>query len=312
MFSRFNRYFMPMIPFYILASMYGYYSIFNLVKNYVKIPFIIKAINIAAYLAILVFTFFNFLSYSKYYTSQCKFIYERHIKTAYWLRDNTKENDVIGTHDIGAIGFYSGRKIIDIAGLINPDLSKHSNEENYNEKIMDYFRQSGVTYTAFFRDWFLILNQNILFFSPDENSAEAFYVYNFYPDKTKILPIKMVYLLTEATKYMIDNERIKIIPALDEILNIEPHFAMAYFYKAVTYINQNDKKNFEENIKIALNCYPDYRDALLFYGGYLMKNNNNEEAKVKFSKVLELDPSNKMAKKCLILLNDSLSNMKVK
>ncbi len=312
MFSRFGRYFMPMIPFYILVSMFGYYSIFNFFKNYVKIPFIIKASNITAYLAILIFTFFSFLSYSKYYASQCKFIYERHVKTAYWLRDNTKENDVIGTHDIGAIGFYSRRKIIDIVGLINPDLAKHSNEENYNEKVMDYFRQSGVTYTAFFREWLLILNQNILYFSPDENSAEAFYVYNFFPDKTKILPRKMVYLLVEATKNMIDNDRIKIIPALDEILKIEPHFAMAYFYKAVTYINQNDKKNFEKNIKNALYYYPEYRDALLFYGGYLMKNNNNEEAKVMFSKVLEFDPSNNMAKKCLFILNDTLNNMKVK
>ena len=83
----------------------------------------------------------NFSKKSEYYAYHCKYIYDRHVKTAFWLRDNTKEGDVIGTHDIGAIGFYSKRKVIDIAGLINPDLMKESYRDDYNEVVTDYFNK---------------------------------------------------------------------------------------------------------------------------------------------------------------------------
>ncbi|MGV8018322.1 MAG: hypothetical protein AB2L26_09125 [Ignavibacteria bacterium] len=39
-----------------------------------------------------------------------------------WIKENTKPEDIIATHDVGAIGYYSDRKIVDVAGLITPEL----------------------------------------------------------------------------------------------------------------------------------------------------------------------------------------------
>ena len=46
------------------------------------------------------------------------------LKAAEWIKNNTAENDVIATHDVGAIGYYSDRKIVDVAGLVTPELIK--------------------------------------------------------------------------------------------------------------------------------------------------------------------------------------------
>ena len=195
LFSRFGRYFMPMIPFYIMISMGGYIILIELLKGLLKSLTLRKVIISSVLIFFAVMTIINFKSNSEYYAYHCKYIYDRHVKTAYWFRDNTNENDIIASHDIGAIGFYSKRKVVDIVGLINPDLTKESYRDDYNEVITDYFNNNGVTYTAFYREWFLTLNQNPVFFSPDDQALEAIYVNNFYKDKSKILPRKINYLV---------------------------------------------------------------------------------------------------------------------
>ncbi|MCD6417555.1 hypothetical protein J7M00_02075 [bacterium] len=42
----------------------------------------------------------------------------QHIAVTRWILENTSEDDIIAAHDIGALGFMSGRKILDIRGLI--------------------------------------------------------------------------------------------------------------------------------------------------------------------------------------------------
>ena len=312
MFSRFGRYFMPMIPFFILSSMYGYYSAVKLTKDIFKDPVFQKVITVLAFIAISIYSYYTFQSYAEYYAYHCKYIYERQVKTAYWFRDHTVESDVIASHDIGAIGFYARKKIVDIAGLINPELVEDSHKENYNEIIMDYFRQKGVTYTAFYREWFLIMNQNPLFNTPDDKALEAMYVYNFIPGKTRILPRKMNYMLSEAAKYLTEQNGQKLLTSVNGILKIEPEYALAYYYKAIGCYFVKDMNGFKINILKSLEYFPDFKDALLDYGVYLMNNQNTEEAKVKFSKVLEMDPTNKIAQINLNSLKDSVKTPVIK
>jgi hypothetical protein len=38
-----------------------------------------------------------------------------------WLRENTPAEAIIATNDIGAISFLSGRRVIDLVGIANPE-----------------------------------------------------------------------------------------------------------------------------------------------------------------------------------------------
>lgn len=304
--SRFGRYFMPMVPFYILGSMCGYYLMLNLLKDYINKPLIIKILNFAVISSIVISSVFSYFNYSDYYAFHCAYIHDRHVRTANWFRDNTNENDIIGTHDIGAIGFYSGRKIIDIAGLINPDLMKHSNQDNYNEVVTDYFKEHGVTYTTFYREWFLMLNQNPEFISPGDTATEAFYVYKFYPGKSRVLPRKINYMLTKASNFIVQGNGEKIISSIDEILKLEPDFALAYYYRAYGYQLLQDYKNFERDIQKSLVLYPEFKDALIDYARYLINSERYEEAKSKLNTVIKIDPKNRVAYEYLNLISDKL------
>lgn len=303
LFSRFGRYFMPMIPFYIMLSMSGYIFLVEMFKGLLKNLTLRKIIISCILLFFVIMTAFTFKSKSEYYAYHCKYIYERHVETALWLRDNTNDNDVIATHDIGAIGFYSKRKVTDIVGLINPDLTKESYRDDYNEVVTDYFNKHGVTYTAFYREWFLTLNQNPLFFSPDDQALEAIYVNKFYKDKTKILPRKINYLLNDSRKDIYDKNGINMIAAMNEIIKIEPDFALAYYYKAFGYYFKNDMENFEINIEKAIELFPDFKDALIESGKISMKKGDLDDAKLKFERVLVLEPGNESAIKLLNELN---------
>lgn len=56
----------------------------------------------------------------------------------YWFKKNTKENVSLAMVEIGIIGWYSDRKIIDILGLVNPKNAKFIGERKFNKWLSIY------------------------------------------------------------------------------------------------------------------------------------------------------------------------------
>lgn len=73
------------------------------------------------------------------------------VKPALWIKDNTPEDALIAVHDIGAMGYFGERKIIDLAGLIQPELIPIIRDE---QAIREYLEQSGADYLVVFQDWY--------------------------------------------------------------------------------------------------------------------------------------------------------------
>jgi hypothetical protein len=44
------------------------------------------------------------------------------VNVAHWLAQNTAEDALIAAHDIGAIGYFAERPLLDLAGLISPEI----------------------------------------------------------------------------------------------------------------------------------------------------------------------------------------------
>jgi hypothetical protein len=71
-------------------------------------------------------------------------IREVYIYIGKWLSVNTPPDATIAIFDIGAVGYYSNRKIIDLAGLINPDALKYKGKFSYLLKTKpDYYVGTG-------------------------------------------------------------------------------------------------------------------------------------------------------------------------
>jgi hypothetical protein len=43
-----------------------------------------------------------------------------HVSMGRWLAQNTPPGAVVATHDVGAIAYFSGRRVLDTTGLITP------------------------------------------------------------------------------------------------------------------------------------------------------------------------------------------------
>ncbi|NWF95550.1 MAG: hypothetical protein HXY34_05370 [Candidatus Thorarchaeota archaeon] len=85
------------------------------------------------------------------YGNSVKNINEQQVHIGYWLKDNTPADAVLAIHDAGALRFISGRSVIDLAGLVSPDIL-HGNMTD-DQKIR-YLRDHGCDYFVFFDELF--------------------------------------------------------------------------------------------------------------------------------------------------------------
>jgi hypothetical protein len=93
------------------------------------------------------------------------------IQVAKWLEANTDANDVIATHDIGTITYFLPQRVIDLVGLVNPEVTKYyragATQIAFEERqVSSYLLEKEVDYLVMFDDWRRFLN-----LSPEDMSS---------------------------------------------------------------------------------------------------------------------------------------------
>lgn len=108
-----SRYLLIISPFFILIG----FTVFSRIKKMNSVLLIV------IYLVFASFSEYIFYNYVKPHTDNfTKGVNEGFIPVGKWLKDNTPAGSKILVNDVGAIGYYSGRYIIDAAALINSDV----------------------------------------------------------------------------------------------------------------------------------------------------------------------------------------------
>jgi hypothetical protein len=93
------------------------------------------------------------------------------VATALWIRDNLPPDELLVTHDIGAVGYFASRPILDIAGLVSPEVVPLMKDP---ELIWAYMRERGGRYLEAMDDQVPGRNANDPRLSPIyESSGEA-------------------------------------------------------------------------------------------------------------------------------------------
>lgn len=308
--ARFGRYMMPIIPFFILVSVIGFRDIARLFNRFAESALFSK---IVFYIFVGLVYFMGVKDYSdkrESYAVECRYIYDRQVKAGYWIRDNTKESDVVATHDIGAVAYYGNRKIVDIAGLVNPELSLKINDENYVDIIYDSMNKQGVTYVAFLREWFRVMNQNPLFSTAATLPPEIMEIYKYEPGKTKILTREVNGLLMKAQYLATKKESAQMIYILNRLISMDPDCSAAYYLRALAYSFVNDNMNYEKDLRKTLEIFPDHSECNYLLGKFYAENGNYEASLPYLIKYQEVVPDPKKIKDLLKNVQDSLSAKK--
>lgn len=81
------------------------------------------------------------------------------VATAKWVSVNVPPGALVAAHDIGALGYFGGHELVDMAGLISPEVIPFLRDEN---QLAAYLTQRGVSYLVAFPDWYPSLTSNLL------------------------------------------------------------------------------------------------------------------------------------------------------
>lgn len=142
-----GRYIMPMIPAFILLGAAGLIRWIELKSEYKWKRIISAAWGAAAAVVLLVFWGMG----AKAYALDVAVIESEMVRVARWVQENTPKDAVVGAHDIGGLGYFSDREIIDMAGLISPDVIPFIRDQ---EQLAAYLDRKGADYLVTFPSWY--------------------------------------------------------------------------------------------------------------------------------------------------------------
>lgn len=94
------------------------------------------------------------------------------VETAEWINANTETEAVVAAHDIGALGYFGGRDVLDLAGLTDPEAIPIVRDE---PALGELLTSSAADYLMTFPDWYPRLTScaELVYQSDGEFSPEA-------------------------------------------------------------------------------------------------------------------------------------------
>jgi len=149
-----GRYVMPMMPVYFIWGLAGTISIAHPTS-----PVFWKRVLSRAWIASIGFVCiaFWFLG-ARAYGRDVAFIESEMVVTARWVAANTEPDALIAAHDIGALGYFGERRLLDLAGLVSPEVIPFLRDET---RIAHWLDIGKANYLVTFPSWYPKLTQGL-------------------------------------------------------------------------------------------------------------------------------------------------------
>lgn len=148
-----GRYLMPGMPILFLFGLLAFAE-FDKGKMFARYHWIAQTIWRAS--IVMLSIGFIFLG-AKSYAQDVTVIESEMVVTAKWVAANLPQDALIAAHDIGALGFFDYHELIDLAGLVSPDVIPFIRDE---PRLSNYLNQRGADYLIAFPDFYLLMTAN--------------------------------------------------------------------------------------------------------------------------------------------------------
>lgn len=170
-----GRYVIPAMPIYFLWSFAGVLDWIDLREPHMVRRVVGRAWALMIATLLLGFWFLGARSYAM----DVGFIESQMVDTADWVSQNIPENSLIAVHDIGAMGYFGRHNLVDLAGLVSPEVIPFIRDE---ARLAQYLDQKHVDYLVTFPDWYpeLVQGREKLYCGPQNKflaGQEAMCVY---------------------------------------------------------------------------------------------------------------------------------------
>ncbi|MBI4830145.1 MAG: hypothetical protein HY801_01020 [Candidatus Lindowbacteria bacterium] len=88
---------------------------------------------------------------SKFYARGVENINSMQVRIGRWVRENSSPDAVLAVNDIGAIAYFSERKILDLVGLVTPEVLPYRKKQ---DGIFQFVALNKPDYVIIFPNWF--------------------------------------------------------------------------------------------------------------------------------------------------------------
>lgn len=166
-FYQHGRYQIPAISIYLMVSLPGCIELFRKMQSYG-----LKLVRTAWVMSGGVVLFIFVVMGADAYAVDVAIIESEMVNTALWIDEFTEPDALIAAHDIGALGFYGNRNIIDLAGLISPAVIPYMQDE---AALIDFLNNQQPDYLMTFETWYRILpeGRTLVYTSNAQYSMQA-------------------------------------------------------------------------------------------------------------------------------------------
>jgi hypothetical protein len=161
-----GRYLMPLIP---IITIYGVEGLFQLLAKLPRMSLLSPAI----WLAFGIMLILLWLNGALTFALQTKLLNESHLEAARWVNANTPRDAVIAAHDIGIIGYVTQRQIVDLAGLVTPEVIEIMSDQS---ELANFVHERQVTYVIVFSGYYRAMLAQLdaqLVFSPNSDNLKS-------------------------------------------------------------------------------------------------------------------------------------------
>jgi hypothetical protein len=148
-----GRYIMPAMPIFFLFGLLAFAE-FDAGKMFARYHWIGQVVWRGS--IVMLSAAFIFLG-ARSYANDVALIESEMVVTAKWAATNLPPDALIAAHDIGALGYFDDHQLIDLAGLISPEVILFIRDE---PRLAEHLNQSGADYLIAFPGFYPLLTKN--------------------------------------------------------------------------------------------------------------------------------------------------------
>jgi hypothetical protein len=149
-----GRYLIPVMPVFLVWGLAGLAGWVQPSTPVMWRRVVGKAWSISAGLVL----FLYWLLGARAYSGDVAFIESEMVATARWVSENTDPGALVAAHDIGALGFFGGRRLLDLAGLVSPQVIPFIRDE---PRLAAFLDEQGADFLVTFPGWYPELVQRV-------------------------------------------------------------------------------------------------------------------------------------------------------
>jgi hypothetical protein len=147
-----GRYIIPAMPIFFVWGVLGMIEFTSMLDKKIGSSKVYHRLVLTGWCILIVILCGAFWVFgARAYAQDVAFIESEMVVTANWVAENIPAEDLIAAHDIGALGYFDSHRLLDLAGLISPEIVPIMRDET---QLSHYLDSHGVRYFVAFPEFY--------------------------------------------------------------------------------------------------------------------------------------------------------------